>query len=64
MLAHRRMFVVGKDMPARIAYVALGALHPGLFTHTALLGSPSWLAGAPPRDLAEEGFMRCAYKAR
>ena len=47
----RRMYVVGKDVVSRIVYVASGRDHPALFTASAQLRAPSWIAGRPPDGL-------------
>ncbi|KAK9803395.1 hypothetical protein WJX72_005352 [[Myrmecia] bisecta] len=59
-----RMYVVGKDVPQRIVYVARGGDHAALFTNTALLHEPHWISGAAPVALMEAPGMDCSYKAR
>jgi hypothetical protein len=60
----RRVYVVGKDMRERRAYVARGRGHPALFCDTAALRSPHWIGGDPPPQLASGTPLRCQYKAR
>lgn len=52
-LAPRRLYVVGKDMAARVVHVARGGSHPALFTEAALLAAPMWVAGHPPAGLSQ-----------
>ncbi|BDA42167.1 tRNA-specific 2-thiouridylase MnmA [Coccomyxa sp. Obi] len=59
-----RVYVVGKDMRERIAYVARGRDHPALFCTTSALQAPHWIAGEPPAALSEGVPLRCQYKAR
>ena len=49
----RRMYVVGKDLVSRTVFVASGRNHPALFTASAQLRAPSWIAGRPPEGLAQ-----------
>ena len=59
-----RVYVVGKDMRERRAYVARGRGHPALFCDTAALRYPHWIGGDPPPQLASGNPLRCQYKAR
>lgn len=59
-----RVYVVGKDMRERVAYVARGRDHPALFCTTAALQAPHWIAGDPPATLHDGAPLRCEYKAR
>lgn len=45
------MYVVGKDVVSRTVFVASGRNHPALFTASAQLRAPSWIAGRPPEGL-------------
>lgn len=47
-----------------MVYVATGREHPALLCTTALLRTPHWLSAAHARQLAEQGSLRCEYKAR
>jgi hypothetical protein len=47
------MYVIGKDMPARKVFVVAGRDHPALYTRSALLHGPSWVACAPPPQLIQ-----------
>ena len=58
------MYAVGKDVVARVVYVAQGRHHPALLCTTALLRTPHWLSDAHVARLAAEGQLRCQYKAR
>ena len=59
-----RVFVVGKDMRSKVAYVARGRHHPALYSARASLQPAHWIAGQPPAQLAETGSLVCSYKAR
>ena len=65
--ARCRCYVVGKDVPDRIVYVTDGEAgqdHPALFSRTALLHSPQWVAGHGPQQLPDGLPMHCSFKAR
>ncbi|GAB4823030.1 hypothetical protein N2152v2_010076 [Parachlorella kessleri] len=62
--AAERTYVAGKDMVNRVVYVCQGHDHPALLTRTALLRMPHWLSPQHQHLLAEQGFLRCQYKAR
>lgn len=49
---------------SKVVYVCQGREHPALRTRTALLRSPHWLSPAHAQRLAEQGWLRCEYKAR
>ena len=59
-----RTFVVGKDVPARLVYVAEGHAHLALLADSALLRPAAWVAGEAPGELARGRALRCSYKAR
>lgn len=59
-----RVYVAGKDMHARVAHVARGRHHPALYSAEAALQRAHWIAGGPPRELAQTGRLACTYKAR
>eukprot|EP00887_Chlorella_sp_A99_P008097 scaffold12.g8097.t1 len=59
-----RTYVVGKDVVARVAYVARAPDHPGLHCAAALLRAPHWLSPEHAERLAQQGWLRCEYKAR
>ena len=59
-----RTYVAGKDVSARVAYLAHGHDHSALLCRTALLRTPHWLSPAHAAQLAGQGFLRCEYKAR
>lgn len=47
-----------------VVYVATGREHPALLCTTALLRTPHWLSAAHARQLAQQGSLRCEFKAR
>ena len=59
-----RVYVAGKDMQERVAYVARGEHHPALYSSAALLQEAHWIAGQPPPVLLKYGALGCWYKAR
>ena len=65
----RALYVAAKDSTRRRVLVAEGAHHRALYCRDALLapGEERWVAGEPPRELAQGaggGRMRLEYKAR
>lgn len=58
------MYVVGKNMRERVAYVARGRNHPALFCKEAVLQAPHWIAGEAPHELTTGTPLSCQYKAR
>lgn len=62
-----RCYIVGKDVPNRIVYVADGGAghdHPALLSRTALLHTPQWIAGDAPGQLQQGLPLCCSFKAR
>lgn len=53
-------FVIGKDVPKNIVYVAQGSEHPALFCDELTATEPSWVAGSFPYTLP----FRCKSKVR
>ena len=59
--------MVGKDVAKRAVYVTEGEAgqdHPALFSNTALLHSPQWVAGDAPEQLKNGLPLSCSFKAR
>ncbi|GBG75289.1 hypothetical protein CBR_g19922 [Chara braunii] len=46
-------FVVGKDVPKNVVFVAMGKDNPALFCRAAALADPFWVSGEPPKELEE-----------
>lgn len=49
---------------SKVVYVCQGRDHPALLTRTTLLRTPHWLSTEHAQRLAEQGWLRCEYKAR
>lgn len=56
------MYVVGKDMAARVVYVADGKDHPSLYSDTALLEAPHWVSAMPPSQLSQVSPLKLRLK--